>query len=84
MIPLEILFHGAKSRYLNSRIEQDHRRVRRRVRPMLGFESFCWVAAIFASIEVVHMMRKCRGRFAFNPQPSLKERIETVAALKCV
>ncbi|RWH78069.1 DDE-type integrase/transposase/recombinase [Mesorhizobium sp.] len=28
-----------KSRYLNNRIEQDHRRIKLRVRPMLGFKS---------------------------------------------
>ena len=28
-----------KSQYLNNRIEQDHRRIKRRIRPMLGFKS---------------------------------------------
>jgi transposase-like protein len=28
-----------QSRYLNDRIEQDHRAIKRRVRPMLGFKS---------------------------------------------
>lgn len=28
-----------QSRYLNNRIEQDHRAIKRRVRPMLGFQS---------------------------------------------
>lgn len=28
------------SKYLNNRIEQDHRRIKRRLRPMLGFKAF--------------------------------------------
>lgn len=28
-----------QSRYFNNRIEQDHRAIKRRVRPMLGFQS---------------------------------------------
>jgi putative transposase len=27
--------------YLNNVIEQDHRRVKQRIRPMLGFNQFC-------------------------------------------
>lgn len=33
-----------KSRYLNNRIEQDYRRIKRRVRSMLGFKSFAAAA----------------------------------------
>ena len=68
------------SKYLNNRIEQDHRRIKRRVRPMLGFKSFSSAALTLAGIEMVHMMRKRQGRFAFNPAPSLKEQFEAIAA----
>ena len=68
------------SKYLNNRIEQDHRRIKRRVRPMLGFKAFSSAAVTLAGIEMVHMMRKRQGRFAFNPAPSLKEQFETIAA----
>ncbi|MGS1097556.1 IS6 family transposase [Aquamicrobium terrae] len=68
------------SQYLNNRIEQDHRRIKRRVRPMLGFKSFRSAAVTLAGIEMVHMMRKRQGRFAFNPAPSLKEQFEAIAA----
>ncbi|MEO5757871.1 MAG: IS6 family transposase [Mesorhizobium sp.] len=68
-----------KSKYLNNRIEQDHRRINRRVRPMLGFKAFAAAAATLAGIEMVHMMRKGQGRFAFNPNPSLKEQFEAIA-----
>ncbi len=69
-----------KSQYLNNRIEQDHRRIKRRVRPMLGIKSFSSAAVTLAGIEMVHMMRKQQGRFAFNSAPSLKEKFEAIAA----
>jgi transposase-like protein len=68
------------SKYLNNRIEQDHRRIKRRVRSMLGFKSFTAATVTLAGIEMVHMMRKHQGRFAFNPDPSLKEQFEAIAA----
>jgi len=37
-----------QSRYLNNRIEQDHHRIKRRVRPMLGFKSFASATATLA------------------------------------
>ena len=68
------------SKYLNNRIEQDHRRIKRRVRPMLGFKSFSSAAVALSGIEMVHMMRKRQGRFAYNPVPSLKQQFEAIAA----
>ena len=68
-----------KSQYLNNRIEQDHRRIKRRVRPMLGFKSTA-AARILSGIEMVHMMRKRQARFAFNPNPSLAEQFAIPAA----
>ena len=69
-----------QSRYLNNRIEQDHRRIKRRVRPMLGFKSFASAGAILDGIEMVAMMRKRQARFAFNPDPSLAEQFDILAA----
>lgn len=68
------------SKYFNNRIEQDHRRIKRRVRPMMGFKSFSSAAIALAGIEMVHMMRKRQGRFAFNPAPTLTEQFEAIAA----
>ena len=78
--------HGAKpirirqSQYLNNRIEQDHRRIKRRIRSMLGFKSQASAAIILSGIEMVHMMRKRQARYAFNPNPSLAEQFEILAA----
>jgi transposase-like protein len=69
-----------QSRYLNNRIEQDHRAVKRRVRPMLGFKSMASARAILGGIEMVHMMRKGQAKYACNPQPSLAEQFDLLAA----
>lgn len=69
-----------QSQYLNNRIEQDHRRIKRRIRPMLGFKSFASANATLAGIEMVHMMRKRQGRFAFNAASTIKEQFEAIAA----
>lgn len=62
-----------QSQYLNNRIEQDHRRIKRRVRPMLGFKSKATATIILSGIEMVHMMRKQQARYAYNPAPALAE-----------
>ena len=69
-----------QSQYLNNRIEQDHRRIKRRVRPMLGFKSFAAAAATLDGIEMIHMMRKRQARYAYNPNPSVAEQFEIIAA----
>ena len=69
-----------QSQYLNNRIEQDHRRIKRRVGPMLGFKSPASASITLSGIEMVHMMRKRQARYAFNPNPSLAEQFEILAA----
>jgi putative transposase len=55
--------HGAgiairQCKYLNNIVEQDHRAVKRQVRPMLGFKSFWAARCTIAGIEVMHALRK--------------------------
>ena len=45
-------------KYLNNIVEQDHRAVKRQVRPMLGFKSFWAARCTIAGIEVMHAIRK--------------------------
>ena len=45
-------------KYLNNIVEQDHRAIKRKTRPMLGFKSFWSVAKTIAGIELMHMIRK--------------------------
>jgi putative transposase len=69
-----------QSQYLNNLIEQDHRRIKRRVRPMLGFKAFSSATITLAGIEMVQMMRKRQGRYSYNPSPSLAEQFHALAA----
>jgi putative transposase len=69
-----------QSAYLNNRIEQDHRAIKRRVRPMLGFKSIDSARAILGGIEMVHMIRKGQAKCAQNRQPSLAEQFDLLAA----
>lgn len=50
-----------QSKYLNNLVEQDHRNIKRRTRPMLGFKSFRRAQTILVGIELIHMIRK--GQF---------------------
>ena len=45
-------------KYLNNVVEQDHRAIKRLVRPMMGFKSFWSAAVTLAGIELMHMIRK--------------------------
>jgi transposase-like protein len=45
-------------KYLNNIVEQDHRAIKRMVRPMMGFKSFRCARIILSGIEIVHMIRK--------------------------
>jgi transposase-like protein len=69
-----------QSRYLNNRIEQDHRAIKRRVRPMLGFKSMASTRTILGGIEMVHMMRKGQAKYACCSQLSLAEQFNILAA----
>jgi len=45
-------------KYLNNMVEQDHRTIKKRIRPMLGFKSFASASATLEGIEVANMIRK--------------------------
>ncbi len=69
-----------QSAYLNNRIEQDHRAIKRRVRPMLGFKSAESARVILGGIEMIHMMRKGQAKYASDSNLSLAEQFERLAA----
>ena len=46
------------NRYLNNVIERDHRRVKQRVRPMLGFKRLDHGTITITGIELVHQIKK--------------------------
>ena len=49
------------SRYLNNMVEQDHRGVKSRIKPMLGFKIFDHAMVTIAGVELLHRIRK--GQF---------------------
>lgn len=70
------------SPYLNNVIEQDHRAIKGRCRPMLGFKSYRTAAVTLAGIELAHRIRK--QQFKFGPGRwsfwSLKKQWDTALA----
>src|SRR6266850_1788976 len=52
-------------KYLNNVIEQDHRRIKQRIRPMLGFKRFETAAVTIQGIELAEKIKKQQ----FNLKP---------------
>jgi transposase-like protein len=46
------------NQYLNNIVEQDHRRIKQRIRPMLGFKQFETAAITISGIELAEKIRK--------------------------
>jgi len=57
-------------KYLNNIVEQDHRAVKRLVRPMLGFKSFRSAQVTLTGIELMHMIRKGQLRTTGKLRPA--------------
>jgi transposase-like protein len=53
------------SKYLNNLIEQDHRRIKQRIRPMLGFKRFETAAVTIRGLELAAKIKKHQ----FNLKP---------------
>jgi transposase-like protein len=49
------------SKYLNNLVEQDHRRVKQRIYPMLGLKKFANASVTISGIELIQKIRK--GQF---------------------
>jgi transposase-like protein len=56
--PDEEIIAIRQNKHLNNLVAQDHRNIKRRTRPMLGFKSFRRTQTLLASIELIHMIRK--------------------------
>jgi putative transposase len=69
-----------QSAYLDNRIGQDHRRIKQRVRPMLGFQTFGTARVIPSGIELIHMMREQQAKYACSRRSSLARRFDLLAA----
>ncbi len=51
--------------YLNNIVEQDHRRIKSRIQPMLGFKTFYNARRVLMGIELMQKIHK--GQIAFTP-----------------
>ncbi len=58
-------------KYLNNIVEQDHRRVRQRIRSMLGLKSFMSAAKIISGIEIMIMIKK--GQIDINGSTAFEQ-----------
>jgi putative transposase len=65
-VPIKI----RQSKYLNNVVEQDHRAIKRIVRPMLGFKSLRCARIILGGIELMHMISKGQMMHTGNIKPS--------------
>ena len=72
-LPRRVTVRSCK--YLNNVVEQDHRRVKHRLRPMLGLKSFRIAAVVIGGIELAEQIKegqfqigKLRGPTARMPQ----------------
>jgi putative transposase len=59
-----------RPKYLNNLVEQDHRAIKRRTRPMLGFKTFRCARILLAGVELVHMIAKGQMKCARGTHPS--------------
>ena len=60
-------------KYLNNIVEQDHRAIKRRARPMLGFKDFRCARILFSGIELMHMIRKGQMKARGKAQTSARQ-----------
>jgi transposase-like protein len=56
-----------RGRWLNNRVERDHRRVKRRTGSILGFQSFRTARWTLAGVEAMAMLAKGQGRGMTKP-----------------
>jgi putative transposase len=68
-----------QSKYLNNLVEQDHRAIKRRTRPMLGFKTFRCARILLGGIEVMHMIAKGQMKCARGTQPSAADQFYELA-----
>ncbi|CAH2560114.1 IS6 family transposase [Cardinium endosymbiont of Oedothorax gibbosus] len=55
-----------QNKYLNNRVEQDHRFIKKRIKPMLGFKNFYSASITISGIENIRMIQKGQVRGTKN------------------
>lgn len=66
---LSVMTQHRKAKYLNNIVEQDHRLIKRVMKPKLGFQNFQSAVATVSGIEVMHMLHKQQA----GPMSSIEE-----------
>jgi transposase-like protein len=66
-------------KYLNNLVEQDHRAIKRRIQPMLGFKSFRCARILLGGIEVMHMIAKEPMKWVHGTLPSTADQFYGLA-----
>jgi putative transposase len=61
-LPKRVLLRSSK--YLNNLIEQDHRRIKQRLCPMLGLKSFRTAAVVIGGIELAEKIKSGNSKSA--------------------
>ncbi len=69
-----------QSKYLNNIVEQDHRAIKRRLRPMLGLKTFHTARRLIAGIETMHMIAKGQMNCPKGASVSAAEQFYSLAA----
>ncbi|WP_027156483.1 IS6 family transposase [Methylobacter luteus] len=69
-----------QSKYLSNRIEQDHRAIKRIVRPMLAFKTFASARCTLRGIELMHMIKKGQMLMIDGQSLSTAEQFYALAA----
>jgi len=70
----------SQNNYLNNRIEGDHRFIKRKTRPGLGFKSFNSAKRTLSVIETIHMIRKGQLNNASHNQSCYGQFVSLLAA----
>ncbi|WP_090811895.1 IS6 family transposase [Paraburkholderia tuberum] len=68
-----------QAKYLNNIVEQDHRAIKRRTRPMLGFKDFSSARTLLSGIELMHMIAKGQMRDSGKLKPSAARQFYSLA-----
>ncbi|MEC4681974.1 MAG: IS6 family transposase [Nitrospirales bacterium] len=67
-------------KYLNNIIEQDHRRIKRLTRPMLGFKNLYAAQRTLAGMEIMAMIKKGQMKTSAGDEQSPAEQFYALAA----
>ncbi len=67
-------------KYLNNIIEQDHRRIKRNTRPMLGFKNFHAAQRTLFGMEVMAMIKKGQMKTRAGDERTFAEKFYALAA----